>query len=394
MVTLLLGIIYLAFISLGLPDSLLGSAWPSMYLELNVPVSYAGLISIIIALGTVIASLLSDRLTKQFGAGGVTAISVSMTAIALFGFSTSDSFLMLCLWGIPYGMGAGSVDAALNNYVAIHYASRHMSWLHCMWGVGTMIGPYFMGYALTNHQGWHMGYRYISFLQIGLTLVLIASLPLWKRRTEAQAESEVAATEKQHKKALSLKEIFAICGAREMLFTIFMYCALEQTAMLWASSYMVFQCGISAERAAGLASLFFIGITVGRGISGFLTVKFSDVFLVRLGQGIILVGIIIMLLPFGEMVTFAGLVMLGLGCAPIYPCLIHCTPVYFGEDKSQAIIGLQMASAYVGTCLMPYLFGMIVKYISASWFTGYMFVMLVIMVVAHEALLKRTKKVL
>ena len=392
MVTLLLGIIYLAFISLGLPDSLLGSAWPSMYLELNVPVSYAGLISIIIALGTVFASLLSDRLTKQFGAGGVTAISVSMTAIALFGFSTSDSFLMLCLWGIPYGMGAGSVDAALNNYVAIHYASRHMSWLHCMWGVGTMIGPYFMGYALTNHQGWHMGYRYISFLQIGLTLVLIASLPLWKRRTEAQAESEVAATEKQHKKALSLKEIFAICGAREMLFTIFMYCALEQTAMLWASSYMVFQCGISAERAAGLASLFFIGITVGRGISGFLTVKFSDVFLIRLGQGIILVGIIIMLLPFGEMVTFAGLVMLGLGCAPIYPCLIHCTPVYFGEDKSQAIIGLQMASAYVGTCLMPYLFGMIVKYISASWFTGYMFVMLVIMVVAHEALLKRTKK--
>lgn len=394
MVTLLLGIIYLAFISLGLPDSLLGSAWPSMYLELNVPVSYAGLISIIIALGTVLASLLSDRLTKQFGAGGVTAISVSMTAIALFGFSTSDSFLMLCLWGIPYGMGAGSVDAALNNYVAIHYASRHMSWLHCMWGVGTMIGPYFMGYALTNHQGWHMGYRYISFLQIGLTLVLIASLPLWKRRKEASAESEVATTEKQHKKALSFKAILSICGAREMLFTIFMYCALEQTAMLWASSYMVFQCGISAERAAGLASLFFIGITVGRGISGFLTVKFSDVFLVRLGQGIILVGIIIMLLPFGEVVTFAGLVMLGLGCAPIYPCLIHCTPVYFGEDKSQAIIGLQMASAYVGTCLMPYLFGMIVKYISASWFTGYMFVMLVIMVVAHEVLLKRTKKVL
>lgn len=390
MVTCLLAIIYMAFISLGLPDSLLGSAWPSMYHELQVPVSYAGLISVIIALGTVIASLLSDRLTKRFGAGVVTVVSVAMTALALFGFSVSHSFWMLCLWGIPYGLGAGSVDAALNNYVAVHYASRHMSWLHCMWGVGTMIGPYIMGHALSGGKSWNMGYRYISYLQIGLTVILVLSLPLWKSRKttpeEGLQESEEAG------KPLSLKQIFKIRGAKEVLCTFFCYCALEQTTILWASSYMVLQCGILAERAASLAALFFTGITVGRAVNGFLTMRLRDDFLIRMGQGIILAGIVIMLLPLGTTVTFIGLILIGLGCAPIYPCIIHSTPAYFGADKSQAIIGVQMASAYIGTCLMPYLFGLIVKYVSAWWLPVYLLVFLGIMVFMHEQLVKKTGK--
>ena len=389
MVTLLLAIIYLAFISLGLPDSLLGSAWPSMYGELQVPISYAGVISVVIALGTVVASLLSDRLTKRVGAGVVTAVSVAMTALALFGFSTSHSFMMLCLWSIPYGLGAGSVDAALNNYVAVHYASRHMSWLHCMWGVGTMIGPYIMGHALTSGQGWNMGYRSISVLQLGLTVILILSLPLWKKRKTTKDSDEKQENTKE--KALPLKQILSIRGAKEVLITFFCYCALEQTAILWASSYMVLQCGISAERAASLASLFFTGITVGRAINGFLTMRLSDTFLIRMGQGIILAGIIVMLLPFGVNVTFCGLILIGLGCAPIYPCIIHSTPVYFGADKSQAIIGVQMASAYIGTCLVPYLFGLVVKYISAGLLPAYLFAFLVLMATMHESLIKKTK---
>ena len=227
----LLGIIYLSFISLGLPDALLGAAWPNMYPEFQVPVSYAGMISMIIALGTIISSLQSDRLTKKFGTGKVTAVSVGITALALFGFSISHNFILLCLWAIPYGLGAGSVDASLNNYVALHYASKHMSWLHCMWGIGATLGPYIMGAALTGGATWNTGYRMISVLQILLTAVLIFSLPKWEKQN---ADSEKDALEK----ALSLKEILAIPGAKAIMLCFFCYCAIEQTTMLWASSYL------------------------------------------------------------------------------------------------------------------------------------------------------------
>ena len=220
MFQLLLAVIYLAFISLGLPDSLLGSAWPTMYREFSVPVSYAGGISMIIAVGTIISSLLSDRLTKRFGAGKITAVSVFMTAAALFGFSTSHTFIALCLWAVPYGLGAGCVDAALNNYVALHYTSRHMSWLHCMWGVGASLGPYIMGYALSNGHSWNMGYRYISILQILLTAVLLFSLPLWKKPTVPAKASNTAAS--SHQQALSLSQIVRISGAKEIMITIFL----------------------------------------------------------------------------------------------------------------------------------------------------------------------------
>lgn len=383
MIHLLLAVIYLSFISLGLPDSLLGSAWPAMYGEFGVPVSYAGIISMIIAAGTILSSLQSDRLTRKLGTGKVTVISVAMTAVALFGFSFSNSFWILCFWAIPYGLGAGSVDASLNNYVALNYASRHMSWLHCMWGVGASLGPYIMGYAMTGGQGWNSGYGYIAVLQIVLTIILIFSLPLWKNRTEEKNENSVNA------KTLTLKEIIKISGAKEIMITFFCYCALEQTTGLWASSYLTLHKGISADKAASFASMFFIGITIGRAFSGFITMKLSDSKMIRFGQGVAAIGIITLMLPFGEYISLIGLIMIGLGCAPIYPCIIHSTLEYFGADKSQAIIGVQMASAYIGTLLMPPIFGLIAEYINVSLYPVYLFIVMIFMVVMHEALLRK-----
>lgn len=385
MVHLLLAVIYISFISLGLPDGLLGAAWPTMYGEFEVPVSFAGIISMIIAFGTILSSLASDRLTLKLGTGKVTAISVALTAAALFGFSISDSFWLLCLWAVPYGLGAGSVDASLNNYVALHYSSRDMSWLHCMWGIGASVGPYIMGIALAGGESWNMGYRYISMVQIILTAVLIFSLPLWKNRGGA------AVTDGENLKEaepLTLRQVMALPGAKEIMITFFCYCALEQTAGLWASSYLVLHKGVLADTAASFASMFFIGITVGRFFSGFLTMKLNDAQMIRLGQKIVFVGIIAMLLPLSEMVSLIGLILIGLGCAPIYPCIIHSTPAIFGADRSQALIGVQMASAYIGTCIMPPIFGLLANYISVALLPVYLVIILILMIVMYEKLLQ------
>lgn len=378
MASFLLAIIYISFISLGLPDALLGGAWPTMQKEFDVPVSYAGIISMIICFGTIVSSLLSDRMTKRFGTGKVTAMSVALTAAALFGFSLSSSFPMLCIIAIPYGLGAGGVDASINNYAAIHYASRHMSWLHCMWGIGASTGPYLLAAAMTNGS-WNLGYRWVAILQIVLTAVLFLTLPLWKEEKTNKKNSVKT-------KPLSIKEIFAIPGAKEVMAAFFCYCALESTAGLWASSYLVMEHGVSKETAAGLATLFYTGITVGRGISGFVTYKLNDKNMIRLGQIIIAVGISLIILPLGEKTAMAGIVLVGFGCAPIYPCVIHSTPAHFGVDKSQAIVGVQMACAYIGSCFMPPLFGILANNVSAALFAPYMALILVVMVVSMERL--------
>ena len=384
MLQLLLPIIYLAFISLGLPDSLLGSAWPSMYPLLGVPVSYAGILSMIISFGTIVSSLNSDRLTRALGAGRVTAISVGMTAAALFGFSISTQFWMLCLWAVPYGLGAGSVDAALNNYVALHYESRHMSWLHCMWGIGTMVSPMVMGRVLAGGGPWTTGYRYIALFQIALTAVLFLSLPLWQKRTDETAEGGTAP------QALSLGQVFRLPGAKEVMLCFFCYCALETTAGLWASSYLTLTRGVAADTAASFASLFYIGITAGRAACGFLTLKLSDTQMIRLGQGVLAVGVAALLVPGPQLLALAGLVLVGVGCAPIYPSIIHATPDHFGADRSQAVIGIQMASAYVGNLVMPPLFGLLANNITPALFPFYLLVLLVLMVVMHEQLVRKT----
>ena len=376
MVHLLLVIIYLSFISLGLPDALLGAAWPIMSQEFTVPVSYAGGIALIIAVGTVISSLLSDRLTKWLSSGKVTAISVAMTAVAIFGFSVSREYWQLCLWAIPYGLGAGSVDASLNNYVALHYASRHMSWLHCMWGLGASIGPYIMGIALAGGMGWNKGYGMISVIQVVLSAVIFLSLPLWMTRKGETGENGEKA------KPLTMGQIFSIRGAREVLVAFFCYCGLEQTCILWGSSYFALHVGLDEETAASLAALFMGGLTFGRFLNGFLTYKINDTNLIRLGQGIIGLGVAAMFLPLGEAAAMAGLTLMGLGCAPIYPCIIHSTPERFGADNSQALIGVQMASAYIGICCMPPLFGVLANSIGVwllPWYTGAILVLMAIM---------------
>lgn len=383
MYSLLLVIIYIAFISLGLPDSILGAAWPSMQPQLGVPVSYAGGISVIIAGGTIISSLFSNYLIHKLGTGKVTAISVAMTAAALFGFSVSDAYWQLCLWGIPYGLGAGSVDAALNNFVALHYKAKHMSWLHCFWGIGATAGPYIMGFALTGGLGWHMGYRIISVLQILLTVVLVVTLPMWKEKCKTGKE-EGAEDADAVQRPLSLRQVMKLPGAKGVMTGFFCYCAVESTAGLWASSYMVLDRNISAQTAAKWAALFYLGITLGRFICGFLTMKVNDKNMIRIGQGVIVIGILLLLLPFGNGFAFGGLIMIGLGCAPVYPSLIHATPDIFGAGVSQSVIGVQMASAYVGTTFMPPLFGMLSEVLGIGFYPIYLAVFLVLMVVMLE----------
>lgn len=384
MVHLLLAIIYISFISLGLPDGLLGAAWPSMYEGLAVPMSCAGIISMIICVGTILSSLMSDRLTCQLGAGKVTAVSVAMTAAALLGFSCSNRFWMLCLWAIPYGLGAGSVDAALNNYVALHYSSRHMSWLHCMWGVGASAGPQIIGLVLTLGGSWNSGYAAVAVAQLILSAGLFLSLPIWKKRTVSGTDTAPT--------PVPLRQALKIPGAREVMLTFFCYCALEQTAGLWAASYLSVGAGMSEQTAASLGGLFFMGMTAGRAISGFLTVKLDDTAMVRLGLGIVTAGVLVLLLPLGTYGAFTGLLLIGLGCAPVYPCLMHATPAHFGEDNSQALMGIQTASAYVGTALMPPLFGLIAQHLSIRLLAPYLAILLVIMTLCHKRLVVNCQK--
>ena len=384
---MLLAIIYIAFISLGLPDSLLGAAWPVMYGELGVPISYAGIVTMIIAAGTIVSSLLSDWLMRKVGAGVITAVSVFMTAAALFGFSASHSFLLLCLWAVPYGLGAGAVDAALNNYVALHFSSRHMNWLHCFWSVGAAASPYIMSYCLTGGFGWNNGYRSVAVVQTILTAALFLSLPLWKRRRLEGAEVESAA------KALSLPRAVKIKGVPFVLIMFFGYCALEQAAGLWASSYLVQFRGVDTDTAAWSASLFYLGIAAGRFLCGFVAERLGDRRLIRIGILTMIGGVLLIALPVPyDAFTLAGLLIVGLGCAPVYPSVIHSTPANFGKENSQAIIGIQMASAYVGTTFMPPLFGLIAAHIHIGLYPAFLLALAVLMLCMSEKLNRTVAK--
>ena len=385
--TILLIIIYISFISLGLPDSLLGSAWPSMYGGLNVPLHYAGYISMIIAGGTVISSIFSERIIRRLGTGIVTAISVLMTAAALLGFSFSSSFALLCLWAIPLGLGAGSVDAALNNYVALHYKARHMSWLHCFWGVGASMGPIIMSFYLINKNSWNMGYQSIGLIQCCLVAVLFITISLWGKN-KPQGNNE----KNEPSKGINFKELFKIGGVKQILIAFFCYCSLETTTGLWGSSFLVMEKQVPPEIAAQWISLYYIGITFGRFISGFLTMKLTNRQMVRLGQALIACGIIALMLPFGKVLLLPGFFIIGLGCAPIYPSLLHETPRNFGSEKSQAIMGIQMASAYIGTTFMPPLFGQITSFFGFNVFPLFIGGILILNIVMVELLNKKVDK--
>lgn len=395
MYSLLLAIIYLSFISLGLPDSLIGSAWPIMHVDLGVSMSSAGIITIIISVGTVISSFFSNTLTNKLGTGLVTAISVAFTALGLIGFSFAKAFWMLCVFAIPYGIGAGAVDAALNNYVALNYPARHLSWLHCMWGVGASISPYIMSYALTGGLGWENGFRIVFYIQIALSAVLFFALPVWRKCGDkyiiflknSHRISENASSAQDEQKKVSTFSVFKIKGIVLVFIAFFSYCAMEQTAGLWATSYLVNYKGINPAIAAKFASFFYIGITAGRGISGFFADKLGDKRLIRFGTIIVLTGILLVALPVKENTpALVGLIVIGLGCAPIYPAIIHSAPDNFGKENSQAVIGIQMAFAYIGITAMPPLFGVIAEKISIGLYWAYLLVFALLMLVMCEAL--------
>ena len=354
----LLSLIYIAFISLGLPDSLLGSGWPVMHTELGVPVSYMGIVSMVISGGTIISSLLSDKLTRKFGTRIVTVASVFLTVIALFGFSFSSRFWMLIVFAVPYGLGAGAIDAALNNYIALHYKAKHMSWLHCFWGVGTIVSPFIMSYALANRT-WNSGYRMVGLIQLGIALLLLVTLPVWNVNQSTSREAG---------KSVGLTGALKIKGVPFLLLGFFAYCAAEATTMQWAS-------------------------TAGRFISGIITDRLGDRKMILLGTGILVCGIFILCLPVESYtVAFAAFLVIGLGCAPIYPCIIHSTPYNFGAENSGAIIGIQMASAYVGSTFIPPLFGLIGNAVSFSILPVYLLGFVVLMITMVETTFRITRK--
>ena len=406
MFSFLLLIIYLSFISLGLPDALLGSAWPIMHEELKVPLSYSGSVYMLISCCTILSSLKSESLNRRFGTGKITAFSVLLTALAIFGFSMSRSFYMLLLFAIPYGLGAGSVDAALNHYVALHYSSRHMNWLHCMWGIGASIGPYIMGFVLQRGYSWSKGYLLIGLLQAGLTFLLFLSLGLWKEKEEDMNDLvKVEMHEgEEGKKALSFREILRIPGAKECIASFFFYCAIEQTIGLWSGSFMVYSLRIDAKLAASFVALFYFGITFGRFLAGIFSAKWKDEELILGGIAILFLGIAL-LFPAGlssgkqlfgmelrQVFVILSLLFMGLGCAPIYPAIIHSTPYNFGAENTSALIGKQMASAYIGSLSLPPIFGVLAKNFGTGLFPFYAVVLGIAMLYMYKQLLKKTKE--
>ncbi len=353
MITILLIIIYIAFISLGLPDTTMGSAWPMIYQDLQVPVSYAGVFTMIVSGGTILSSFFSEKLIRRLGTGKITAISVAMTAVALIGICFAPSYLWICLLGIPMGLGAGSVDSALNNFVALHYEARHMNWLHGFWGVGATTGPVIMSLFLATENGWRKGYGTIGTMQAGLVICLVLSLPLWKKMEKKQEKTNKAEPDTKITSLLNLR------GAKPALFSFLCYCAVEATTGLWGSTYLVMYKHISAETAARWIATYYLGITIGRFLTGFISIYMDNRKMIRMGQVTIAIGVISMILPFSVYFQMIGLILIGLGCAPIYPAMLHETPVRFGAERSQGIMGIQMAVAYVGSTFMPPLFGLI-----------------------------------
>ncbi|OUM97207.1 MAG: MFS transporter [Thermobacillus sp. ZCTH02-B1] len=383
MATLLLIVIYLVFISLGLPDSLLGAAWPVMRDDLGAPLGMAGVLSVTVTIGTIVSALSTSRVVRRFGTARVTLISVAMTAGALLGFSIAPSVLWLAVCCVPLGLGAGAVDSALNHYVAGHYAARHMSWLHCFWGVGVTVSPMIMA-AYLEDGAWRGGYLTVGLIQSAIAAILLLSLPLWSRMErrngdEAAGDGAPASEERDGKPKNAAAIKFALA-------TFLFYCGVEVTAGLWGSSYLVNAKGLSADEAALWVSIYFAGITIGRFVNGFVTYRYSNKTLIRAGELLALAGTLLLALPLPTAFSLAGFLITGLGLAPIFPSMLHETPVRFGEAHAGRIMGWQMATAYTGAALLPPLFGWLAGHITIHFFPSYLALMAAAMLLATERL--------
>lgn len=375
MVTILLVLVYMASFSLGLPDALLGAAWPVMSVQLHANLSWAGILSAIISSGTILSSFFSYRITKKWGTGLVAAISIGMTAVALAGIAFAGNFWIICLFAIPYGLGAGAVDAALNNYLATHYSSKYMNWLHCFWGIGATVGPYIMSWAIGTQKGWRLGYGTTAWIQFAFTAILFATLFLWRNKESAPIEDI------SPKKA----KPFKIPGVKKSLIAMFAYNALEATAGLWASSYFVHFRGVDPVTAAQFAALYYLSITVGRLFCGFVADYLGDSSMIRGGTAVLAAGILLILQPLPvPFFALGGLVILGLGASPIYPAIVHATPSRFGKENGHAIVGMQVAFGYIGSTTMPPLFGFLGQHISLGLFPWLLGIFLIITILATK----------
>lgn len=384
MAILLLIVIYLAYISLGLPDAILGAAWPALQDDFQAPLSAAGLLFMIVTSGTIVSSLLSGRLLNRFGTGRVTLVSCLLTAVSLFGFFLSPTFVWLIFFSVMLGLGAGAIDTGLNHFVANHYKAHHMSWLHCFWGVGATAGPLIMAYHIANQESWRSGYFTLSMLQFCLVLILFISLPLWKVKRKQPALSAEEKEIPAEAAAASTSHPFRIKGVKLAMFSFLFYVGAETAVGLWGSSYFVYVKGVSASAAAQYISLYYGGITIGRLITGFITFRVSNRRLILTGQVASLFGVVLMVLPLPVGFALAGLVIIGLGFAPIFPCMLHETPVRFGAGASAVIIGYQMASAYLGSALIPPLIGLTASFVSIAIFPVFIVLLIIGMLYTSE----------
>ena len=372
MATILLIFIYIFYISLGVPDSLLGSAWPAIYGEFHVPVSYASFISVIISAGTVISSLLSTKIIAKLGTAKVTAISTSLTAIALLGFSCSHDFLWMCICAVPLGIGAGSIDTALDNYVALHYNAMQMSFLHCFYGIGVTLSPYLMSLALSDSMNWQGGYRTVFYIQLVIALLSFISIPLWKKIKANQQEEEIIHV-LPLVQMIKRKKIWASCGVFAGI------SALESTCLIWGSTYLSETIGLSADMAAALITFYFAGMTLGRFFSGLLALRFSDWKIIITGQSIIFIAVLILLITNDTASAVLGFFLIGLGNGPVFPNMTHLTPILYKKETSQSIIGMEMAFSNLSIMLTPVLFGFISDVMGNEIFPVFLTVMFALM---------------
>ncbi|HOO32797.1 MAG TPA: MFS transporter [Thermotogota bacterium] len=389
---LLLGLIYLAFISLGLPDSLLGVAWPVMRVDWGLPLDFAGLIAIPIAICTILSSLFSGYIIKKFGTGKVITISCLMTGAALLGFSFAPSYIYLMVLGIPLGFGAGAVDAALNNYVALHFKAHHMNWLHAFWGIGATLGPLIMSASLTGPSSWRGGYRTVSIIQLSLGVLFILFYPLWAKHKQQPDYNIEVETEQKNGKQLHMMEVFKIKGVKAAIATFAFYVAAEFSVGLWGSSFLVDVKRISAETAASWISLYYGGITLGRILSGFISFKLNNRQMIRLGLVISLTGVILLALPLPEIFLLPSLLLIGLGYAPIFPSMIHETPTRFGTAVSQTVIGYQMGFGYLGSTVMTPLIGVFLRTVNVTLFPFIVLLLIGAIILFTEKLNRLTVK--